>query len=90
MQAALLAFPPGMCYSMTCAAIFCPNYKESEDSPGAASAKIIQDGNMNEINESLYEIIQRANVPRTINELADLSGMDYAELQRDLDALTAC
>ena len=74
---------------MTCAAIFCPNYKESEDSPGAASVKIIQDGNMNEINESLYEIIQRANVPRTINELAELSGMDYAALQRDLDALTA-
>ena len=45
---------------------------------------------MNGINESLYEIIAHANVPRTIYELAELSGMDYAALQRDLDALTAC
>ena len=45
---------------------------------------------MNEINESLYEIIAHANVPRTLSELADLSGMDYAALQKDLDALTAC
>ena len=33
---------------------------------------------MNGINESLYEIIAHANVPRTLSELADLSGMDYA------------
>ena len=66
---------------MTCAAIFCPNYTESEDSRDATSARIMQDGNMNEINESLYEIIAHANVPRTISELAGLSGMDYAELQ---------
>ncbi len=41
------------------------------------------------MNEALYEVLQHANVPRTLAELASATGMDFATLQRDLDALLA-